>query len=62
MSDKINLIMNIINIADHIIIGGGMAFTFLHVLYKMQIGNSIFDTKGQSIIHSIIDKAKLKNV
>ncbi len=46
VSDKINLIMNIINIADHIIIGGGMAFTFLHVLNNMKIGNSIFDHKG----------------
>ena len=39
VKDKIQLIMNMLNIVDEMIIGGGMAFTFEKVLHKMEIGN-----------------------
>lgn len=62
VSDKIKLIFNIIDIADHIIIGGGMAFTFLKVLEGIQIGRSLFDQKGAEIILDIMAKAKARGV
>jgi phosphoglycerate kinase len=46
VTDKIQLINNILDIADEIIIGGGMAFTFLKVMHNMEIGNSKFDEEG----------------
>lgn len=57
VSDKIKLILNIIDIADHIIIGGGMAFTFLKVLNNIEIGKSLFDEEGAKIIEEIMSKA-----
>lgn len=62
VSDKIKLIFNIIDIADHIIIGGGMAFTFLKVLEGIPIGKSLFDQKGAEMILDIMEKAKSRGV
>lgn len=42
VSDKIGVIENLVNIADYILIGGGMAYTFLSVS-GISIGNSLFD-------------------
>ena len=39
VADKIQLINNLLDKADQIIIGGGMAFTFKKVLSGMPIGN-----------------------
>jgi phosphoglycerate kinase len=44
------------------IIGGGLAFTFLKVLNGTKIGNSIFDKEGSLIVEDIIKKAKERNV
>lgn len=49
--------MNLLDIANEIIIGGGMAFTFLKVLDNMEIGNSIFDEDGAKIVPDIMKKA-----
>ena len=54
--------MNIIDLADHIIIGGGMAFTFLKVLHGIEIGKSLFDKEGAKIIHDIMAKASARGV
>lgn len=54
--------MNILNIADQIIIGGGMAFTFLKVLKNMNIGNSLYDDSGSTIIPQIMLKARERKV
>jgi len=54
--------MNILDVANELIIGGGMAFTFLKVLNNMKIGNSIYDEDGAKIIPDIMSKAKAKNV
>lgn len=40
------------------IIGGGMAFTFLNVIYGMEIGNSLFDAEGAKAVESIMEKAE----
>jgi phosphoglycerate kinase len=61
VADKIQLIENLLDKADAIIIGGGMAYTFLKVLSGMEIGNSLFDPKGAQIVPKLIEKAKAKN-
>ncbi|AOS45156.1 Bifunctional PGK/TIM [Lacunisphaera limnophila] len=62
IADKIPLINNLIEKADEIIIGGGMAFTFKKVLTGMEIGNSLFDVEGAKIVQELADKAKAKGV
>merc|ERR1712185_230815 len=44
------------------IIGGGMAFTFLKVINGMKIGTSLFDEEGAKIVPEIMEKAKAKGV
>ena len=44
VKDKIQLIMNMLNIVDEMVIGGGMAFTFEKVLHNMEIGQYIIFT------------------
>jgi phosphoglycerate kinase len=62
VADKIQLIENLIDKADEIIIGGGMAFTFRKTLDQMPIGKSIFDPKGAEIVPRVIEKARAKGV
>ena len=44
------------------IIGGGMAYTFLKVTEDMPIGNSLFDPEGAKIVPKLMEKAKAKGV
>jgi phosphoglycerate kinase len=62
VSDKIQLIENLLDKVNALIIGGGMAFTFLKQKDNMKIGKSLFDTEGAKSIQQILDKAKAKNV
>jgi len=62
VSDKIQLIENLLDKVDEMIIGGGMAYTFKKVIDNMQIGKSLFDEKGAEIVQKIMDKAKEKGV
>ena len=62
VKDKIPLIMNLIDIADEIIIGGGMAFTFNRVIDNIEIGDSLFDAEGAELVPQILQKAKDKGV
>jgi phosphoglycerate kinase len=62
IADKIPLINSLLDRADEIIIGGGMAFTFKKVLEGMEIGNSLFDPKGAEIAKELFDKAAAKGV
>ena len=62
IADKIPLINNLLDKANEIIIGGGMAFTFKKVLEGMEIGNSLFDAKGAEIAKDLFDKAAAKGV
>jgi phosphoglycerate kinase len=61
VADKIQLIENLLDKADELIIGGGMAYTFLQVLNNMEIGASLFDPKGAEIVPRVMEKAKAKN-
>ena len=60
VADKILLIENLLDKADEIIIGGGMAYTFLKVLTNMEIGTSLFDPKGADVVAKVMEKAKAK--
>jgi len=62
VSDKIKLIHNMLDKVDTMIIGGGMAFTFLKVLHGMNIGSSLFDKEGAKLVTDIVAKAQAKGV
>lgn len=62
IADKIPLIRNLIDIADEIIVGGGMAYTFKKVMENMPIGDSLFDPEGAKIIPELMEKAAAKGV
>lgn len=62
VADKIQLIDNLLDKVDEMIIGGGMAYTFLKVLHGMEIGNSLYDAEGAKIIKQLMDKAEKKKV
>nr|XP_039248342.1 phosphoglycerate kinase 1-like [Styela clava] len=62
VKDKIQLIKNMLDKVDEMIVGGGMAFTFLKVLNNMKIGSSLYDEDGAKIIQELMDKAKSQNV
>ena len=57
VKDKIQLIMNMLDIVDEMIIGGGMAFTFNKVLNDTAIGASLYDEEGAEIVPDILAKA-----
>ena len=60
VADKIQLINNLLDKADEIIIGGGMAFTFKKVLKNMAIGNSLYDAEGAKLVPDLMKKAQEK--
>lgn len=62
VTDKIQLINNMLDKVDELIIGGGMAFTFLKVINNMKIGKSLFDDAGAKTVKDIMEKAKSKNI
>ncbi len=62
IADKIPLIHNLLDKADKIIIGGGMAYTFLKVNRGMKIGSSLFDEVGAGIVAELEAKAKERGV
>ena len=62
VKDKIQLIMNLLDIVDEMIIGGGMAFTFNKVMNGTKIGASLYDVDGAALVPEILAKAAAKNV
>ncbi|XP_022901073.1 phosphoglycerate kinase isoform X1 [Onthophagus taurus] len=62
VADKILLIENLLDKVNEMIIGGGMAYTFLKEAKGMKIGKSLYDEEGAKIVKNIMDKAKEKNV
>lgn len=61
VSDKITVIENLIEKVDSIIIGGGMAFTFLKSL-GYSVGKSLLEEDKIDLAKELIEKAKSKNV
>jgi phosphoglycerate kinase len=61
VSSKITVIENILDKVDHMIIGGGMTFTFVKALGG-KIGNSICEDDKQELALEILRLAQEKNV
>ena len=61
VSSKITVIENILDKVDHMIIGGGMTFTFVKALGG-KIGDSICEDDKMDLALEILQKAKEKNV
>jgi len=61
VSSKIQLIDNFIHNADNIIIGGGMAFTFMKAMGK-NIGGSLLEKSMVPVALKTINKARMKNI
>lgn len=61
VSSKITVIENILDKVDHMIIGGGMTFTFIKALGG-KIGTSICEDDKLDLAIEILHKAKEKNV
>jgi phosphoglycerate kinase len=61
VSDKIKVLENVIDKVDCLIVGGGMAFTFLKA-QGFNVGKSLCETEMLDLARKIMDKAKAKNV
>ncbi|MCR9287492.1 MAG: phosphoglycerate kinase [Bacteroidetes bacterium] len=61
VSDKILLLERLIEFADNVIVGGGMAYTFLKA-QGGDIGNSLVENDRLDLANSLILKAKEKGV
>src|SRR5690606_38125815 len=61
VSSKITIIENILDKIDHMIIGGGMMFTFIKA-QGGNVGNSIVEDDKLALALEILEKAKTKNV
>ncbi|MBK8930422.1 MAG: phosphoglycerate kinase [Chitinophagaceae bacterium] len=61
VSDKILIIENLLEKATDIIIGGGMAYTFMKARGG-KIGNSLCEAERMPVALEILEKAKAKNV
>jgi phosphoglycerate kinase len=61
VSSKITVIENILDKVDHMIIGGGMTFTFVKALGG-NVGNSICEDDKLDLALEILEKAKQKGV
>ncbi|KAF5047495.1 Phosphoglycerate kinase [anaerobic digester metagenome] len=61
VSDKIAVIENLLNIADNILIGGGMMYTFFKA-EGFKTGSSLLEEDKVDLAKELIKKAKEKNV
>ena len=60
VSDKIEVVENLMKIADAMLIGGGMAYTFLKAK-GLQIGKSLVEDDKLDLARKILANAKAKN-
>jgi phosphoglycerate kinase len=61
VSDKITVIENLLNLVDTLIIGGGMAYTFLKAK-GLEIGKSLLDEAGIEVAKKTMQMAEEKGV
>ncbi|KAI9851834.1 MAG: phosphoglycerate kinase [Vezdaea acicularis] len=62
VSDKIQLIDNLLGKVNSLIICGGMAFTFKKTLENINIGDSLFDETGSKTVGGLMEKARKNDV
>jgi phosphoglycerate kinase len=60
VSDKIEVVENLMRVADAMLIGGGMAYTFLKS-QGLPIGNSLVEADKLDLARKLIEEAKLRN-
>ena len=61
VADKILILENLLDKLDHLVIGGGMAVTFLHAMGK-PTGASVVETERLDFAREILDRAERQNV
>src|SRR6202023_4158542 len=61
VSDKIGVIRNLLGKVDSLIIGGGMAYTFLKA-QGQEIGKSLIEADKVDLERQLLEEAKKKNV
>ncbi|MBN2311378.1 MAG: phosphoglycerate kinase [Candidatus Hydrogenedentes bacterium] len=61
VSDKILVIENLLNLVDTLVIGGGMAYTFMKA-QGYEIGNSLLDEAGIEVAKKVLAAASEKGV
>jgi phosphoglycerate kinase len=61
VSDKIPVIQNLIEKVDGLLIGGGMAYTFLKAR-GMEIGNSLVEDDKLDLAHKLLSQAKTRGI
>jgi len=61
VADKIGVCDNLISLADKMIIGGGMAYTFLAAQGK-EVGKSLLDKASIPAVQKVMEQAKAKGV
>ena len=62
VNDKIAVINRLLEKADTIIIGGGMAYTFRKLVQGITLGKSLYKPEWEPIAQAAIDKAKARGV
>ena len=62
VNDKIAVINRLLEKADTIIIGGGMAYTFRKIVQGITIGRSLYKPEWEPIAQAALDKAKARGV
>lgn len=62
VNDKIEVINRLLEKADTIIIGGGMAYTFRKLVQGIAIGKSLYKPEWEPIALAAIEKAKARGV
>jgi phosphoglycerate kinase len=60
VSDKIEVVENLMKIADAMLIGGGMAYTFLKA-QGLEIGKSLVETEKLDLAKRVLEDAKKRN-
>jgi phosphoglycerate kinase len=60
VSDKIEVVENLMKIADAMLIGGGMAYTFLKA-QKLPVGKSLVENNKVELAYRILSEAKQRN-
>jgi len=61
VSDKITVIDNLLNLVDTLIVGGGMAYTFMKA-QGYEIGDSLLDEGGIEVARKAMEKAKERGI
>ncbi len=62
VNDKIAVINRLLDKADTIIIGGGMAYTFRKLVQGISLGRSLYKPEWEPIAQAALDKAKARGV